>query len=1503
MSRTQLFVVSLLSLTLPCFAAAASYSAQQSGNWNDRNTWGASGNTPGYLANPFGVATDSDGNIYVADSNGARITILNSQGIAIHEFTGNGLLQTPFDVAVDTTGHIYVADIGLEAVVVLNPDGSVAHKYGEGTISAADGGVAVDSSGNIYVGDQGNSNDILVMDSSGTVIHTFNAGGTLNCITGVAVDQSNNIYVSDNCNDAVTKMDSSGTVLDTFDGGGDITDPEAVALDQSGHIYIGNSANNEVLVLNPDGSVAHTFDGSPSQFNNPNRISVDSSGNIYVSEYDGQRISVLAPDGTIQKSFYGGGNGLGFNYPSLMSSDSSGNVYVADFSNNRIDKLNSEGKVIALYTAADGLPFLNPIGVTIDASGKMYIADLGNNRVVILNADGSVAHILTGDSTPFSSPEDVIIDGSGKLYISDGGNNRIVVFNADYTPDTVFDASGALSTPQGMTFGEDGKLYIADTNNSDIVVLNTDGSVADTLTGLAYPDAVAFGENGNLYIGNGNGSVIVMQTDGTILQALTAGGAMGTPLGVLFDASGHLIVSDDHQHILTIDPDTDTLLSTWDGTQGYGTAGIEFPGENDNVQGNGYQLTLTQDEKVHSITLNNEATLKLSGHNLSVYGNWNNPPDGTLDPGGGTVTFAGNTTQNISGDTTFYNLVKSALSSILRFAPLSTTAVSNSLTIGAGSTIDVNSGATVPDYVTSWGAKLDPSLSANFVALDGTDHIYITDSPRRRIVEMNRDGSFVYSFTGGSSLSTNLGKVAIDTEGNVYVPDFSNGDVVVLRPDDSVAHTFTAGNTLVDPLAVALDAQNNIYILDGGAPAIVVLDSSGSVLHTFTAGGALNNPNDVTVDTSGKIYIANSAGNSIIVLNPDGTTAHTFTAGGSLTRPAGVAVDSSGKIYVTELDDDDVVILNPDGTVADTFDGNGELSGPGTVGVDSNGKIYIANGFSTDLVVLNSDGTTHVVITRVSSPLGPTFIGLNGITRASNGDLYVSDCGDFGRASGDKIQRLSAVDGSYISTLASYGSGKGEVKCPGGLLTDPEGNLYVADGSNGRIDKFDSNGNFLFMFGWGVRTGANEFEICTAQDSSCQAGIQGSDKGQFADPGGAGPYSALALDPDGNLFFNDYENNRVDKFDSNGNFLLTFGEGVRTGANEFEICTADDSNCQSGNYDAGPGDIDYPNGLGVTSSGIVYVADNSNNRVDTYDTDGNFLLSFGWGVQTGTSQFETCTTETGCRSGISGDGEGQFSSTESIGIDSQGNIFTYDGSNDRIEKFDSNNNFLTSWDSFDNNSRSFDFVNALLLAPDNTLYAADTGVGKVYTFSPAADSYFTLSPGSVVAPSGISVGHSRNTGDTITCTDCTDLGGNEGWNFVTTSSSPPPPTHHSHGGGSSVAYLQKYFPGTLPLGTPTSTPNVTQAPKQLFPPTLILKLGMTSPYVKVLQQFLNAHGFPVSLAGPGAKGSETSLFGAKTKAALIKFQEANAIRILTPLGLTRGTGILGPATIAFINSL
>ncbi len=221
----------------------------------------------------------------------------------------------------------------------------------------------------------------------------------------------------------------------------------------------------------------------------------------------------------------------------------------------------------------------------------------------------------------------------------------------------------------------------------------------------------------------------------------------------------------------------------------------------------------------------------------------------------------------------------------------------------------------------------------------------------------------------------------------------------------------------------------------------------------------------------------------------------------------------------------------------------------------------------------------------------------------------------------NRVQKFDA-NGNFLLTWGSSGSGSGQFNFAGGVEVDAAGNVYVADQVNNRVQKFDANGNFLLTWGWGVRTGAAAFEICT---SNCMAGSFGGGNGQFR-------FSInLTVDAGGNVYVADFNNNRIQKFDSNGNFLLTWGT--------------------FGNAD---GQLNGPNGVRVDAAGNVYVAEYLGNRIQKFDANGNFLLKWG----------------------SAGAPPGQFNNPGGLTIDAVGNVYVADSNNNRIQKFDANGNLL-----------------------------------------------------------------------------------------------------------------------------------------------------------------------------------------------------------------------------------
>jgi DNA-binding beta-propeller fold protein YncE len=266
----------------------------------------------------------------------------------------------------------------------------------------------------------------------------------------------------------------------------------------------------------------------------------------------------------------------------------------------------------------------------------------------------------------------------------------------------------------------------------------------------------------------------------------------------------------------------------------------------------------------------------------------------------------------------------------------------------------------------------------------------------------------------------------------------------------------------------------------------------------------------------------------------------------------------------------------------------------------------------------------------------------------------------------------------------------GEFNNPQGLAVDQAGDVYVADASNSRIQKFDSSGQFLLSWGKDVTasgpgdtgTGA---ELCLASRGDvCKIGVPGGLGGEFL-----GPWD-VEVGPDGKIFVVDAPSNRVQRFASDTTFERAWGQdvtasGLGNTGNDFERCIAAVADvCKSGLPGPLAGELDSPRAISVDASGKVYVADITNHRIQAYSSDGDFERTWGKDViapgsgDTGTGA-EVCVGFTMlCKAGVAGPLGGEL--TSPIGIDARADGTVYVVSNTpRVDVFDTLGNWQRNW--------------------------------------------------------------------------------------------------------------------------------------------------------------------------------------------------------------------------------
>jgi DNA-binding beta-propeller fold protein YncE len=281
----------------------------------------------------------------------------------------------------------------------------------------------------------------------------------------------------------------------------------------------------------------------------------------------------------------------------------------------------------------------------------------------------------------------------------------------------------------------------------------------------------------------------------------------------------------------------------------------------------------------------------------------------------------------------------------------------------------------------------------------------------------------------------------------------------------------------------------------------------------------------------------------------------------------------------------------------------------------------------------------------------------------------------------------------------SYTGQEGKPPLPYGITVDSSGNVYVADDENDRIQKFDRNGNLITQWGRkGIRDWSRETEI-------------DKEEGRFYHPRG------IAVDSKGYVYVADTGNNRIQKFDEDGVFIMQWGgPGNQRGTfkepigltvdSRGSIYVADSGNnriqkfdglgrfvTQWGNRGPEDGQFDAPVAVATDKFRNVYVADSLNDRVQIFESDGTFITKLDGG----------------------GNGGGRFSPV-GIAVDHDGNVFIADSISERIKKYDGKGELIAQWGSYGFEGRTFGKLTAISVDRNGNVYAADAETNSIQEF-------------------------------------------------------------------------------------------------------------------------------------------------------------------------------------------
>jgi sugar lactone lactonase YvrE len=312
------------------------------------------------------------------------------------------------------------------------------------------------------------------------------------------------------------------------------------------------------------------------------------------------------------------------------------------------------------------------------------------------------------------------------------------------------------------------------------------------------------------------------------------------------------------------------------------------------------------------------------------------------------------------------------------------------------------------------------------------------------------------------------------------------------------------------------------------------------------------------------------------------------TALNQLNMPAGVFVDASGNVFVADAMNYRVMRWSPGATTGVVVGGAGgdgalpnQLRQPNSVWVDGLGNLYVADRLNHRIQQI-APGSTNGVTVAGGNGQGASLIQLNNpmdVFLDPAGNMFVAD------ANNNRVLRYPAGSsaGAVVAGAGGLGNLTNQLNNPQGVCVDAAGNVYVADALNHRVMRFTPGNQFGLVVAGGNGAGANLNQLNTPTD--------------------------VWVDGSGNLFIADKNNHRI----------MRWVQGAATGS----VIAGN----ASGIAGAGAGELQFPSGIHFDAAGNLYVADQSNLRVQRFTTG---VLNNKLNIAAGGTYTATVTSFNGC---------------------------------------------------------------------------------------------------------------------------------------------------------------------------------------------------------------------------------------------------------------------------------
>ncbi len=1163
----------------------------------------------------------------------ARVTELDQDGVfeistdpdflpAVSTYAGTGTagyaggarlsseLFYPSGVARDSMGNIFFADTGNHRIRMIGADGRVTSIAGSGVYGLSNGpgssaafafpsALTVGPDDNVYVAD------------------TFNH--RICRITRPAVDGG-----------AWTVTNLAGTGAAGYvEGGGTIARfnfPYGVVVDADGNVFVADSLNHRIRKVTP-GGVVSTYAGSgtkgyqdalspgTAKFDTPQGVAI-SGADLYVADTGNHRIRkvVPAPGGSAgEVSTFAGGaagfsNGTGtsalFNTPSSITADGAGSLYVADENNNAIRRIDSLAGVSTVAgTGQSGLVngksdvarFYAPTGVVVGLDGNLIVADSENHvlrRVAIKP--------LTLPSVPFTDSYGVQVKydldvmalgldpGVTYYFRWKSGSTGVtqVLGQSFYLYDfpTVETQAASGLTPDTAVFNalvdpKNGRTTVTFEYSTDPGLLNPYevSTLAGSSAGFSNPSGVVANAAGDVFVADRLNHRILKITSGGAVSVFAGSGVGGfedgsgtaakfeRPTGLAIDGAGNIYVADEASHrIRMITPGGVVSTFAGSGIAGYAegdttTARFLYPaGVAVDASGNVY-VADTGNHRIRRVAAGTGVVTTAAGTGVAGFGDGAAESAQFSSPQGVAVDSIGSV---VVADTGNHSIRVVSAGNVTTLA-------------GDGSE----------------GSGNGPGASARFasprgVAVGAGDVIYVADSGNNRI----------RLISGDEQVSTLAGSGAAGQTDSPLVALFP---ATAATFDHPAAVTVTAGGTLY----VTQEGRLRKIARSGTLPVVTVTpDAAGTgervlsalagrpllygTTYYFRARGT-----GYRGTVTGEIFsfvtpradISVFAGTSTAApalahLQADVVTFGNTPTGQPFTRQFTISNPGTWPLDVSTVSlpagfqlTGGTGIIPPSGSV--TF----QITVPASLAGNYGGNVTISND-APEKTVFTFPIAGVVLDPPVLVTLEPTAQGSG--TATFNATVNPRDSGT---TVWFEWSQDPDFDGVNVTTLAGsspgYEEGTGSAakfNQPAGIVTDADGNTYVADQQNHRIRLITPDGTASTFAGTGVAGYANG----TANSA------------QFDQPSG------LAMNEAGVLFVADSNNHVIRAIDPAGNVSTYSGLGA------------------PGFTDGIPGAARFinPAGLAIDSLGVLYVADTGNNRIRVVALDGSVSTLAGTGV-------------------------------------------------------------------------------------------------------------------------------------------------------------------------------------------------------------------------------------------------------------------------------------------------